>query len=173
MNALLKLLPQPTTEQTAKRAINALAALGVERSKITYDPDEFQLRTDGTAPGWGTCTPIAGWSGPRKGGDNDQAENQGVGARRGLEDRHPPLRLAEGPGLHPATLPGRELPDISSVGCDESRSRVVRLNRARVYPARENEDRPSSPATPACRLSRSGLAIIELPLEAAEATWRT
>jgi hypothetical protein len=72
---LLKLLPQPTTEQTAKRAINALAALGVERSKITYDPDEFQLRTDGTAPGWGTCTPIAGWSGPRKGGDNDQAEN--------------------------------------------------------------------------------------------------
>ncbi len=43
MNALLKLLPEPTKDQTAQRAINALATLGVERSKITYDAEDFQL----------------------------------------------------------------------------------------------------------------------------------
>jgi hypothetical protein len=43
MKALLKLLPEPTQDQTAKRAIDALAALGVDRSKITYEREEFQL----------------------------------------------------------------------------------------------------------------------------------
>jgi hypothetical protein len=47
MNALLKLLPEPTKDQTARRAMDALAAQGIDRAKITYEPDEFQLRVDG------------------------------------------------------------------------------------------------------------------------------
>jgi hypothetical protein len=46
MNALLKLLPAPTKDQTAKGAIAALASLGFERTKVTYDPGEFQLLID-------------------------------------------------------------------------------------------------------------------------------
>jgi hypothetical protein len=44
MNALIRLLPEPTKETTKERAIAALTALGVERSKISYDEDEFELR---------------------------------------------------------------------------------------------------------------------------------
>ena len=46
LGALLKLLPQPSNDRTAKRAISTLAALGVDRSKITYEPEQFQLRID-------------------------------------------------------------------------------------------------------------------------------
>jgi hypothetical protein len=47
MNAVLKLLPEPTKDQTAERAMRTLAALGVDRSKISYDVEDFQLRVDG------------------------------------------------------------------------------------------------------------------------------
>jgi hypothetical protein len=47
MNALLKMLPEPTQEDTVERAIKALASLGVDRARIAYDADEFQLRLDG------------------------------------------------------------------------------------------------------------------------------
>jgi hypothetical protein len=44
MNALLKLLPEPTRDQTARRAIQVLAASGIDRATIKYDREEFQLR---------------------------------------------------------------------------------------------------------------------------------
>jgi hypothetical protein len=46
-NDLLKLLPEPTKDQIAKRAIATLASLGLDRAKVAYDPEEFQLHVDG------------------------------------------------------------------------------------------------------------------------------
>jgi len=47
MNALLKLLPQPTSDQMAKLATDALVARGFDRAKVRYEADDFQLRVDG------------------------------------------------------------------------------------------------------------------------------
>lgn len=48
MTALLKLLPEPPKEQVAEEAIRALVAGGLDRSTIVYDPEEFQLRVNGS-----------------------------------------------------------------------------------------------------------------------------
>jgi hypothetical protein len=47
MTGLLKLLSAPTKEQTAARAIRILSERGIERSKIRYHSDEFQIHVDG------------------------------------------------------------------------------------------------------------------------------
>lgn len=47
MRALLKLLPKPTAEGTARLAIDVLAELGVDRSNVSYDAEELQLRVNG------------------------------------------------------------------------------------------------------------------------------
>ena len=46
-NALLRLLPQPTNDQMARLATDALVARGFKRASIRYEADDFQLRVDG------------------------------------------------------------------------------------------------------------------------------